>query len=205
MREETESSGAFQGDIGTEGRIRMKRGRRSGNLLSSLSLDGRVALFPVCLTLSVCFSLFFFSLRLFYHDGLSVCGSRESAPGSWCDEVMRRDVVIQQFQPRGHICSLSFALSISVCISLAPTLALPVFISLFIYGICTLPALAPVSVFTTQVSIIGDYFGLFTMTHSGKFFGSIPGNLIRDWWWMLLKCFAVKVWPLTGWYLKVYW
>lgn len=40
-----------------------------------------------------------------------------SAPGSWCDEVMRGDVVIQQFLPKGHICSLSFGLYISLHLS----------------------------------------------------------------------------------------
>lgn len=138
--------------------------------------------FLFVLPLSMCFFLVsVLSLPLFYHDGLSVCGSRESAPGSWCDEVMRRDVVIQQFQPKGHICSLSFAVSISVCISLAAYFALPLFISLFIYWICTLLFLSEYQwVYSPpkypSERIILDCW-LFDMTHTGRFFSFIAGNL----------------------------
>lgn len=52
----------------------------------------------------------------------------KSAPGSLCDTVMRGDVVIQQFLPKGHICSLSFC---------SPYLSE----SLFIYRGCTLQSL----------------------------------------------------------------
>lgn len=55
---------------------------------------------------------------------LCVCVPGERAPGSGSDEVMRGDAVTQHFQPKGHICSLSFALY--VCISCA----LPVFMSI---------------------------------------------------------------------------
>lgn len=136
VREETVSSRAFQGDIRTEGGIKEDTGRRSGNLPLSLCLDVCVMLSPVCYTLSLCVFLHLFPVCClsfsFYYDSLCVCGSRESAPGSCCDEVMRRDVVIQQFQPKGHICSLSFALCICLDLSRSLFFGLPFFIALYI-------------------------------------------------------------------------
>lgn len=68
----TVSSRAFQGDFGTEGRREEDR-RRSGNLPSPVFLS---CLFFTC----------YFSVSLvfvaFYHDSLSVRGSRGSALGS---------------------------------------------------------------------------------------------------------------------------
>lgn len=156
------SSRAFQGDISTKGMIRMRRLWSSGNLPLSLSLDVSVMLFPVYLTFSLCIFLSFFSLPLFYHDSPSVCGTTESALGSWCDEVMRRDVVIQQFQPKGHICSLSFAHSISVRI-FSPSLFCSScrYLSIFSveYVLCTF-CLSTSECITAQVSNRGDDFGL---------------------------------------------
>lgn len=84
-------------------------------------------------------SLSSFSLRLsaFYHDSHSVFGFRECASGSCCDEIMRRDVVIQQFRPKGHICSLSFPLYICRRVSL-PLSTLTFYNTLCIFWVCTL-------------------------------------------------------------------
>lgn len=109
-------------------------------------------LFPVCLLF---FLLWVFPLCLpsllsfsaFYHNRHSVF-----APGSRCDKVMRGDVVIQQFQPKGHICSPSFALCICLCLSLP---LLPPFFHLSIYLLNTFSAVSagvPVSVFTTYIA-----------------------------------------------------
>lgn len=49
------------------------------------------------------------SVQSFIAAGMSAHGTEgEKAPGSLCVTVMRGDVVIQQFLPKGHICSLSF-------------------------------------------------------------------------------------------------
>lgn len=78
--------------------------------------------FSVCLTLALCVFLHLFPLcclSLPFITTASLCvAPGESAPGSWCDTVMRRDMVIQQFQPQGHICSLSFLYLSASCIAL---------------------------------------------------------------------------------------
>lgn len=77
------------------------------------------------------FRLCAFLRRLLLRSALSAClssrravcawhrgeGGGGVAPGSLCNTVMRGDVVIQQFLPKGHICSLSFLLPVSVWIS----------------------------------------------------------------------------------------
>lgn len=92
--------------------LRRIEGGGFGNLPSSLSFFfwffhpfARICFFQRLLPLH-CLSLPFIT------TGCLCAAPEESALGSWCDTVMRGDVVIQQFQPKGHICSLSFALHI---------------------------------------------------------------------------------------------
>lgn len=168
------------------------------------------ALFPVCLLF---FLLWVFPLCLpsllsfsaFYHDRHSVFGSRESAPGSRCDKVMRRDVVIQQFQPKGHICSPSFALCICLCLSL-PLLPLPFSISPFIYWIRSLQFLPECQWVYSQPILhkcpseeISLDCWLFEMTHGGWFllvWLQVDGELLHA------DCPADVAWAVAGWCLK---
>lgn len=148
---------------------------------------------------------------------MCVCGSRESAPGSWCDEVMRRDVVIQQFQPKGHICSLSFALYISLhlsrwlfmlCVSLSLCLSIE-------YVLCSL---CP----STSEHIYHLYC---ISTHQRRLFWTV--GFCYDSWrggvvgltagWRTVRrrpgvdgechpiALQLKAQALTGWYLRAYW
>jgi len=95
VRGKTASFRVFQGGVGT------KRARRSENL-SFIASTG-----CLCEALSTLWTILCHS----------ACGFGESASGSQCDEVRRRDMVTQQFQPKGHICSLSFALHICLHLS----------------------------------------------------------------------------------------
>lgn len=134
--EETVSSRAFQGDISTGGRMGKREGEYQGisscNFLwmstrcTFLFVSASLIVFQHLVPLSPSFGLF--------HDSFCMCGFRQSAPGSWCDEVMRRDVVIQQFQPKGHICSLSFALYMSASLFLYSYLSV-----YLLYWVCALP------------------------------------------------------------------
>lgn len=110
--EETASSRAFQGDGTTGVRIKEHGGEDLGISLHRflfffwfLHPFARICFFQRLLPLR-CLSLPFIT------TGCLCTALEESALGSWCDTVMRGDVVIQQFQPKGHICSLSFALRI---------------------------------------------------------------------------------------------
>lgn len=154
MTKETVSSRASQGDISTEGRINKGGGRIFGDLPFITSSGCLRSFLFVCSSFvgfSSVSSLFAVVLCLLSQQALCVC-SRESAPGSRCDKVMRGDVVIQQFQPKGHICSPSFALCICLCLSLP---LLPPFFHLSIYLLNTFSAVSagvPVSVFTIYIA-----------------------------------------------------
>lgn len=101
---------AFQGDDSSGVRIKEDIvGGGFGNLPSSPSLFFLVP-FPLLLcTFFRLLLLWCLPVQSFITTGLSAHGTEEeNAPGSLCDTVMRGDGVIQQFLPKGHICSLSF-------------------------------------------------------------------------------------------------
>lgn len=137
--------------------------------------------------LNVFSSLSFFfvaSLCLFVMTVPLCVAPGESALGSWCDTVMRRDMVIQQFQPKGHICSLSFGLYICLCIYLSQSLfLLSPSLSLFIYWGCTL-------------QFLPGYQGVFT-TYSALHSNQKRLFVTFDFWiWIIVKGF-VDCWLLS--------
>lgn len=120
------SSWASQGDDSTEERIKKHVGGVRLWESPLITFSNFLLPFPLLLcTFLRCFSSGA-SLRSpsSRRGCLRMAQRRENAPGSLCDTVMRGDVVIQQFLPKGHICSLSFC---------SPYLSE----SLFIYRGCT--------------------------------------------------------------------
>lgn len=131
------SSRAFQGDDSTGVRIEEDRAGWGGGFGLGISLHHLLSLFffgssTASLVDSASFdcssSGALFPLPFITTGCLRMAQRGKNAPGSLCDTVMRGDVVIQQFLPKGHICSLSFC---------SPYLSE----SLFIYRGCTLQSL----------------------------------------------------------------
>lgn len=117
------SSGVFQADGSTLGRIKEAGGRRFGNLPSSLSLFCLSHTPPVCFPPSLSSLL---PLSAFHHNSLSVHGTRGKSSGFmmfYSNEKRHGDSAVLAQRP--HLLSL-LLLCISVCVfhSLCSSLSL---------------------------------------------------------------------------------